>query len=158
MWPVLRKSIDEQVRHVEDFFSKKSGGRHRVTVRFFVGGHSQGAGLATLAALSLAKAYPSSPVQLVTFASPAIFATKEQADATAAATHVRHTRVSVQGDPVVSVLPLLAGRAHFPGRELQLVAPDGMGMLHRHTQFDVLLDELVRSGDAALIVDSSAKK
>ena len=119
MWLLVRKDIESVAFELQKINSISR-------IRFAVAGHSQGGALATLTALALAKAFPTSPINLFTFSSPAIFEHDPLVN-----TFIRHFRFAVDNDLVPKKW---FGRQHAGSRQITVIGKRaGFNCLEAHS-------------------------
>jgi hypothetical protein len=140
IWPLIHADL---VRVAAEFAKQ---GIQLNTIRFAVAGHSQGGALATLMALSLANAYPASPINLFTFSSPAIFDCDPLQD-----TCIRHARFAVDTD----LVPMRWLGRHHAGHRHITINGEAAGLsafpAHKQSEFASVIAAM-GNGDYSMVV------
>ena len=150
-WPIMEEHIRTTVKKLEDKGFK-------VNLRFAFAGHSQGAALATLAALAAEERFNKEcmTISLFTFASPALFHSDDPDPLSS--TRVRHIRFAVDSDVVIfhhgslgQLSEWLYPRRHAGQFHITLSGA-GIDAVSAHTAYHTLIKRLV-GGEFALIKD-----
>ena len=146
-------------QHIETALAYATQQHPNVKVRFAITGHSQGGGLATLAALHCFNTYRTriSGIALYTFESPALFAAGT-ADALED-TCIRHFRFACDHD-AVTLTRLGASRRKHVGSTHLLVSAAHLheGLLRSHTGYAHAVQRLIGTGrpDLDVLVSEAA--